>query len=146
MLKMASSLLGKAPCSFVEVCRRFRVAYCLSSALKRLLLRNHSTVSQKAVIFILAAARTWNLKTRCIVFWWTVRSFCCGKVIRIRQSLTECATSDTQTWRAERRGVVRVTSRSWCGLLGVCTCILFLGVISWPGTLRSSINKRYLLF
>jgi hypothetical protein len=41
-----------SPCSLVELERRFRGAYCL---------HHLSTMSQKAVIFILAAVRTWNV-------------------------------------------------------------------------------------
>jgi hypothetical protein len=64
-----------APCSLFEVDQRFRGAYCPPSSdvspwwwrqyasLKRrsALTRLHRTISQKAVIFILAASRTWNL-------------------------------------------------------------------------------------
>jgi hypothetical protein len=43
-----------APCSLVWVDRRFRVAYCIIRVIT-------SEASQKAVIFILYAVRTWNL-------------------------------------------------------------------------------------
>jgi hypothetical protein len=59
------SFLEHAPCSLVEVDRRFRDAYCLhhhdicetSVYFNEL----YGAMSQKSVIFILAAVRTWNL-------------------------------------------------------------------------------------
>jgi hypothetical protein len=45
------------PCSLVEVDRRFRGAYLRTAFFKA----NHRAIAQKAVIFILAAVRIYNL-------------------------------------------------------------------------------------
>jgi hypothetical protein len=66
-----------APCSVIEVDRRFRGAYCLhcrfdvggSTHLRNigLLQQDNSTICQKAVIFKLAAMRTLKLTAARIV-------------------------------------------------------------------------------
>jgi hypothetical protein len=58
-------------CILIEVDHRFRGVYCLhhcgtdgggSRHLRNIsLLRCHSTVSQKAIIFVFSAVKTWNL-------------------------------------------------------------------------------------
>jgi hypothetical protein len=50
------AFLDIAPCSLVKVDRRFRGAYRGSTPT-----RLHGAVSQKAVIFVVGAMRTWNL-------------------------------------------------------------------------------------
>jgi hypothetical protein len=52
------AFIDTAPCSVVEVDQRFRDAYCLYHQGTS---RQRGTMSQKAVIFITAAVRTWNL-------------------------------------------------------------------------------------
>jgi hypothetical protein len=50
-----------APCSVVEVHRRFRSAWCLHHQGNFPSSRLHGATTQKTAIFILAAVRTWNL-------------------------------------------------------------------------------------
>jgi hypothetical protein len=74
-----------APCSLVEVYRRFTSAYCLhhkslivlmmeAISISETSTRLHCATSQKIVIFLLAAVRTWKLTH---YYYCSVRAFSC---------------------------------------------------------------------